>query len=119
MKEPARTINKSLSYGSFKTIPNSLRQLPFKNLIISEALLKSICFKKLNRYELLNISLESLNPFTSHLKDADYVQGQGASRCKTEHTWEYVSILKRLATHLNEYNITGSPVMRGNTVIGH
>jgi hypothetical protein len=37
---------------------------------------------------------------------------------KAQHTREYVSILKRLATHLNEYNITGSPVMRGNTVIG-
>jgi hypothetical protein len=28
---------------------------------------------------------------------------------KAEHTQEYVSILKRLATHLYEYNATGSP----------
>jgi len=28
---------KLITYGSFKTIPNSLRQLPNKNLIIPEA----------------------------------------------------------------------------------
>jgi hypothetical protein len=60
MKEPAQAINKELcfsrgfhpksqiAYGSFKTIPNSLKQLPAKNLIIPEAPLKSICFKRLN-----------------------------------------------------------------------
>ena len=92
MKEFARTINKGLCFnrrfpllnkivnGPFKTILNSLKQLPAKNLIIPKAPLKSICFKKVNRYELLNIFLEPLNPFTSHLKNADYVQGQGASR---------------------------------------
>jgi len=36
---------------------------------------------------------------------------------KAEHTWEYVSILKRPATHLYKYNLTGSPAMRGNAVI--
>jgi hypothetical protein len=53
MKEHAQAINKFLcsnkefhpqqliSCGSFKTIPNSLRQFPVKNLIISEALLDS------------------------------------------------------------------------------
>jgi hypothetical protein len=63
MKEPARAINKGLCfnkgfhpyryivYGSFKTIPNPLRQLPVKNLIIPEAPLKSICFKGLNYYK--------------------------------------------------------------------
>jgi len=57
MKEPAQAINKFfcfnkefhpqqlISFGSFKTIPNSLRQLPVKNLIIPDASLKSICFK--------------------------------------------------------------------------
>jgi hypothetical protein len=56
MKEPARIIHKCLCFnkgfhlcrqildGSFKTIPNSLIQLPVKNLIIPEALLKPICF---------------------------------------------------------------------------
>jgi len=56
MKEPAQAINKFLcfdkefhpqqliSFGSFKTIPNSLRQLPVKNLIISEAILDSTFF---------------------------------------------------------------------------
>jgi len=39
-----------MAYGSFKTIPNPLRQLPDKNLMISEAPLKSICFKGLNYY---------------------------------------------------------------------
>ena len=50
MKEPARTMNTCFNYnrvlclsiliacGSFKTIPNSLRQLPAKNLITPEAL---------------------------------------------------------------------------------
>ncbi|PLX54132.1 MAG: hypothetical protein C0611_01650 [Desulfobacteraceae bacterium] len=49
MKEPARAIHKGfcfnsgfhpqskIEYGSFKTIPNPLRQLPVKNLIIPEA----------------------------------------------------------------------------------
>jgi len=57
MKKPARAINKDLCFdrgfhpisefvhGSFKTIPNSLRQLPVKNLIIPEAILNSIYFK--------------------------------------------------------------------------
>jgi len=39
-----------MAYGSFKTIPNPLRQLPVKNLIIPEALSKSIYFKGLNSY---------------------------------------------------------------------
>ena len=63
MKEPARVINKDLCfnrgfypkskivYGSFKTIPNTLRQLPAKNLIIPEAPLKSIYVKGLNDYK--------------------------------------------------------------------
>jgi hypothetical protein len=54
MKKPARAINKDLCFdrgfhpisefvhGSFKTIPNSLRQLPVKNLIIPEAILNLI-----------------------------------------------------------------------------
>jgi len=49
MKEPVRAINKGLCFnigfhllskiidGSFKTIPNPLRQLPAKNLIIPKA----------------------------------------------------------------------------------
>jgi hypothetical protein len=49
MKEPARAMNTCFNYnrvlclsiliacGSFKTIPNSLRQLPAKNLMIPEA----------------------------------------------------------------------------------
>jgi hypothetical protein len=57
MKEPAQDIDKCLNFnsgfhpyrqiadGSFKTIPNSLKQLPAKNLIIPEALLTSICFR--------------------------------------------------------------------------
>ena len=56
MKKPAQAINKFfcfnkefhpqqlISFGSFKTISNSLRQLPVKNLIISEALLDSTFF---------------------------------------------------------------------------
>ena len=55
MKEAALAIYKGLCFnmefhpksqiagGSFKTIPNPLRQLPAKNLIIPEASLKSIC----------------------------------------------------------------------------
>jgi hypothetical protein len=35
-------------FGSFKTIPNPLRQIPDKNLIIPKAPLKSICFKEIN-----------------------------------------------------------------------
>ena len=66
MKEPARAINKGLCfnkgfhfyryivYGSFKTIPNPLRQLPVKNLIIPEAPLKSICFKGTYYYKTMN-----------------------------------------------------------------
>ena len=54
MKEPARIIHKCLCFnkglhpyrqipdGSFKTIPNSLKQLPVKNLIIPEALACSV-----------------------------------------------------------------------------
>jgi hypothetical protein len=44
------SINK-IAYGSFKTIPNPLRQLPVKNLIIPDAPLKSICFKGLSYYK--------------------------------------------------------------------
>ena len=63
MKEPARAIHKGfcfnsgfhpqskIEYGSFKTIPNPLRQLPVKNLIIPEASLRSICFKGLHYYK--------------------------------------------------------------------
>jgi hypothetical protein len=43
-----------MAYGSFKTIPNPLRQLPAKNLIIPEAILKLMCFKGLNDYENFN-----------------------------------------------------------------
>ena len=62
MKEAARTIHKGLCFnrefhlksqiagGSFKTIPKSLRQLPAKNLIIPEALLKPIRFKELTHW---------------------------------------------------------------------
>jgi hypothetical protein len=32
-----------MAYGSFKTIPNPLKQLPAKNLIIPEAVLGSNC----------------------------------------------------------------------------
>jgi hypothetical protein len=63
MKEPARTINKDLrfirrfhlqsqiAFGSFKTIPNPLKQLPVKNLITPEAPLRSICSKGLNYFD--------------------------------------------------------------------
>jgi len=63
MKEPARAINKYLcfnrefhlygliAYGSVKTIPNPLRQLPVINLMISEALPNSICSKGINYYQ--------------------------------------------------------------------
>jgi hypothetical protein len=37
---------------------------------------------------------------------------------KAQHTWEYVSILKRFATHHQKYHQTGSPAVRGNAVIG-
>jgi hypothetical protein len=73
MKEPARAIHKGfcfnsgfhpqskIEYGSFKTIPNPLRQLPVKNLIIPEAPLKSICFKGLNSYEFRSIFILDLD----------------------------------------------------------
>ena len=63
MKEPVRAINKCLcfnrefhlysqiAYGSFKTIPNSLRQLPAISLMTPKALLKSVCFKRPNYYQ--------------------------------------------------------------------
>ena len=53
MKEPVRAVDKCLcfnigfhllskiAYGSFKTIPNPLRQLPAKNLIIPEVAISS------------------------------------------------------------------------------
>jgi hypothetical protein len=62
MKEPVHAINKGfcfnrgfihkvkIGHGSFNTIPNPLRQLPAKNLIIPEAPLKSIYFKGLNYF---------------------------------------------------------------------
>ena len=59
MKEPARTINKDflfyedvsslnqIDYGSFITIHNPLKQFPVQNLIIPEARVEPVCFKKL------------------------------------------------------------------------
>ena len=64
MKEPSRTIHKSLciqrnvlalnkiDYGSFITIHNPLKQLPAKKSIIPEARFRSICYKELIEYNL-------------------------------------------------------------------
>ena len=49
---------KLITDGFFKTIPNTLRQLPLKNLITPEAPLKSIGFKELKCYLFLNHGLE-------------------------------------------------------------
>jgi hypothetical protein len=40
--------------GSFKTIPNALRQLPPKNLMIPEAHLKSICYQGIELFDFLD-----------------------------------------------------------------
>jgi hypothetical protein len=50
-----------ISYGSFKTIPNPLKQLPVKNLIIPEAPYRLVLFYKILQ-KIILISVRNLCP---------------------------------------------------------